>query len=71
MMDRQDEQECRVNRTAQDAADRAEAAQAAAETARYERMEGRIRRTIHALFLVMASLWLTGVATILLWRHWP
>lgn len=62
----------RISRSARDAAERAEAAQASAETARYERLEQRVRRTINALFWVLATLWLAALAVILGWEwlHW-
>jgi cell division septal protein FtsQ len=58
----------RVSRQQQDAADMAAAAQASAETSRFERLEQRVRRIIHGLFMVMATLWLAGLAVIMVWE---
>jgi fatty acid desaturase len=54
----------RVSRTAQDATERAAAAQASAETARFERLEQRVRRTIHGLFWILGALWMAGLTVI-------
>jgi fatty acid desaturase len=57
----------RVSRKQQDAAEMAAAAQASAESARYGRLEQRVRRIINGLFMVMATLWLIGLAVIVGW----
>lgn len=58
----------RTSRREQEAAEMAAAAQAAAETARYERLEQRVRRTINMLFWIAATLWLAGLAVIVVWE---
>lgn len=58
----------RISRRARDAADLAQAAQAAAESARYERLEQRVRRTINAMFWILASLWTAALAVIAVWE---
>lgn len=58
----------RISRLAQEAAERAEAAQASAESARFERLEQRVRRTINALFWVLATLWLGALAVVAVWE---
>lgn len=58
----------RISRKEQEAAEMAAAAQASAESARYERLEQRVRRTVHGLFWAVAVLWLAGLAVIMVWE---
>jgi len=55
----------RLSRAQQDAADRAAEVQERARLARIEAAEMRVHRTLQALGVMLAALWLIGLAVII------